>query len=301
MSIHDFPKATQTNERIFRLISYLLVAAMMASAVFTVFSLIQRIVPAWQPSWMAVLGFLIALDRLYTYRAFGKLQLFSQDWFFRVGTHWVMLLAVLKLLTGLTNGLPAFLAEIPLWRRNFAAYFFNAEYLIVVVIAILIWLLCGYFAGLLEKMGLDQALIDRDVAAIVRMDEQPPREKLLNLVIGIGGFLVVLTAALRVDLRALFAADLAGLRANLPPLAGGGAGTLLYFMLALGLFSMTRFISLHTRWNLQRLRVSRQLAVRWGLYSLAFITIITLVASLLPTRYSLGLLSILGYLINFIV
>lgn len=301
MNLRDFPEATQINERLFRLISYLIFAAMMASAVFTVFSLIGRIVPTWQPFWMAVLGFLMALDRFYTYGAFKKIQVFTQEWFFRVGTHWVMVLVVLKVLTGVAQGLPAFLAEIPLWRRNFAAYFFNVEYLIVVVIAILIWLLCGYFAALLDEMGLDQAIIDREVAAFTRRDEHSPREKLLNLVISIGGFLVLLTAATRVDIRALFAANFTDLRANLTPLTGGGAGTLLYFMLALGLFSMTRFISLHTRWNLQRLRVSRQLAGRWALYSLIFILVVAVIASLLPTSYSLGLLSVLGYLINFVI
>jgi len=66
------------------------------------------------------------------------------------------------------------------------------------------------------------------------------------------------------------------------------------------LLSQARYITLNTRWYLQKVPVSRSIAGNWALYSVSFLVLIVLVVSVLPTNYSLGLLSVLGYLLDII-
>ena len=126
------------------------------------------------------------------------------------------------------------------------------------------------------------------------------RQRLMAVVFGCGAVLMFLTALSRIDLRAFFANQ--GIQqAKLSSLAGGGGGTLLYFLFGLALLSQAHYITLNTRWFLQGVPVSRKIASRWALYSLGFLFLVVLVASMLPTNYSLGLLSVLGYLLDILL
>jgi hypothetical protein len=150
-------------------------------------------------------------------------------------------------------------------------------------------------------MGLDTALIERDSLSSVVRDQAPPRQRLMATVFGIGAVLMFFTAMTRLDISAFFIANSVSIRHNLSPLDAGGAGTLLYFLFALGLLSQGNYITLNTRWYLQRLPVSRDMASRWAFYSITFLLMIVVIASVLPTSYSLGLLSVLGYLIDIVL
>jgi hypothetical protein len=196
--------------------------------------------------------------------------------------------------------LDTLLAEIPLWQYSFGEYFFTSEYLVALVFAFLVWGLVGMITELMDEMGLDTALINREVLSAAVRDQGPPRQRLMAAVFGLGAMLMFLTALSRIDLRAFFA-NQGIVQANLSSLAGGGGGTLSYFIFGLALLSQAHYITLNTRWFLQRVPVSRKIASRWILYSLGFLFLIVLVASILPTNYSLGLLSVLGYLLDIFI
>jgi hypothetical protein len=301
MSLQDFPEETRINERIFRFVSYTLVALMLAAASMTLAQLITRLFFDWNPWYLGLICFGVALDRQYTYRTFKKLLLFSSEWVISFGSHLVIIALLVKVIVGVSHGLASFLVEIPLWRRGFVDYFLNIEFVSVLAIAMLTWFISGYFAELLDEMGLDQALIMRDVMAPVHGNQRPARDRLRAFVFGLGSGLVVITALIRVDVRAIFEGSTQLNIFDMPSLAGGGWSTLLYFMLGLALLSQTQFISLNTRWSLQRVPVHRKLAGQWALYSVLFLLIVAVMVSVLPTSYSLGFLSVLNYVIDFVV
>jgi hypothetical protein len=61
-------------------------------------------------------------------------------------------------------------------------------------------------------------------------------------------------------------------------------------------------MSLRTHWNRLRIPVSsRNLTRQWGIYSLFFVLILALIVSLLPSGESLGLFSLLGTLLGFLM
>jgi hypothetical protein len=289
------------NERTHRLISAILVSLMMASAGVTVAQVGHQIVPNWRGGYMAAIGLLFALECFYSHRALKKLSSFSREWIVLISTQWVVNLIVIKLIVTLSSGFDTLFAEIPLWQQSFGKNFFGTDYIVAIIFSILVWTFVRIIAELLDEMGLDTVLIAREVIASVPRDRPPPRQRLMATVFAIGGGLVFLTASARVDTRALFANESGVMRSGLSPLEAGGAGALLYFLFGLALLSQAQYITLNTRWFLQGVPVSRFIATNWAIYSVSFLILIVLVVSVLPTNYSLGLLSVLGYLVDIIL
>lgn len=289
------------NENIHRFISAALVSLMMASAGVTVAQFGHQIAPGWNGWYLAPIGLLIALERFYSHRVLKKQSSFSREWFVIISTQWVVNLIVIKLVVTLTDGLNALLTEIPLWQSSFGETFFDPSYLLAIGFAILVWIFVGIITELLDEMGLDNALIAREVIASVAQSHGPPRQRLMTTVFAIGGGLMFITAAGRVDARALFANEPGVLRTGLSPLEGGGAGTLLYFLFCLALLSQAQYITLNTRWFLQGVPVSRSITANWAIYTVSFLLILVLIVSVLPTSYSLGFLSVLGYLFDILI
>ena len=295
-------QGTGFNVTTYRWVSYGLVAAMMTCAAYTTVNLITHIRPTWQPWYVVVICLLVAVDRLYTYRRFRDWMVFSKEWLLRFGTELIIIVALTRLVVGVSHGWPAFLAEIPLWRQDFGTYFLIPEYWVVLILVLTTWAISGNFAALLDDIGLDEdEILKEAVAPLPR--RRSTRERLMSLFFGIGAVLVLFTALSRVDLRL----NVPGVNINqlvvldLPALAGGGGSTLLFFMLGLGLLSQTQFITLHVRWDTRSIPVSAILAGRWAIYSLGFLAILAALVSLLPTSYSLSPLELLHYLLNLVL
>jgi len=291
--MRNLSQAARSNEFTFKLTSNALVALMMTCAAFTLLSLIERVAPDWQPTYLPVLCLAVALERLYTIRRFKNMSIFSKEWAIAMLSEWVVILLLIKLVSGLSHGAAAFLAEIPRWTQDFNHFFLTADFILALVLVVLTWLLSGSFARLLAEMDLAQA-IQMELNPAIPDGRPPARERLMSLILSLGTALIMITGLVRVDLRTFLQNPAEFSFAALPALAGGGASTLLYFMLALALLSQTRFIDLHTRWSVQKIQVNHRLGQQWTAYSLAFLAIMAALVALLPTSYSLKTLTILG-------
>jgi hypothetical protein len=293
----EIPASTRLNESVFRTISYILVTLMIVCGVLTFGNLVNRYVNTWSTAATAIVSALIVLDRLYTYQKMKSFPILSEEWLLAVSTQWIVIIVVLKVVLGLVNGLSTFLEEIPLWVTNFQEYFLTPDFYLSMVIVTVVWVLGGHFAEILNGMGMEEALIERQ-SAVSPIRGIPPRYRLLSLVFNMGAFLIVITALARINLRVVFLGEEAPVLINIPALEGGGATTLLYFMFGLALLSETQFVSLNTRWALQGIRVERNLAVGWVFYSLLLLVGLALIAGFLPTSYGLGVLALLGYVLD---
>ncbi len=283
-------QGTGVNVGTYRLVSYALVAAMMACAALTVVNLITRLLPSWQPWYIVVVCFLVALDRLYTYRRFRDWMFMSKEWLLRFGTQLIVMIVLTRLVVGLSHG----------WRPFLTEFFFSDEFWVVLALVLATWAFCSNFAALLDDIGLDQQLTIQET---VDSGQKRPtaRQRLMSLFFSLGSVLVVFTALARLDLRAMLIDRTGFSLLGLPALAAGGGSTLLYFMLGLALLSQTQFITLHVRWDMQHIPVSRELAGRWAAYSLVFLVFMAVVVSLLPTGYSMGPIQVLSYLLSLVI
>jgi hypothetical protein len=302
MESQEVSKGSGLNTNAYRVISFGLVAAMIACAATTVVSLIAQFNPAWQLHYLIALCFIVALDRLYTYRLFRDWMILSKEWLLRFCTEWIILMALTKLMVGLSHGWNAFLAEIPLWQQDFSNNFFTDEFRFILIFVVITWLVSGNFAALLEEIGPEQiqnSLWDLQDYGLVKA--LPARRRLVGLYFSLGTTLVILTAISRLDLRSMLYNQSFSPRIEIPSWALGGASTLLYFMLGLALLSQTQFISLHVRWNIQRIPVNGKLARQWAVYSILFLVFVAIVVSLLPTGYSMNPLLALSYLLDKVI
>ena len=289
----EIPKSTLLNENVFRAISYILVTLMFFCGVLTFGNLVGPYMPTWPTTAIAIVCSLIVLDRLYIYQQTKSFSILSPERMLAAGAQWIVIILVLKVVLGAIDGFSTFLQEIPLWIIDFQKYFLTPDFYLSLGVAAIVWVLSGYFAEILDEMSIKQALIERQ-SAVVSV-EAVPRYRLLRLFFNIGAFLFLITALARINLRVVFMGEDAPILINIPALEGGGASTLLYFMFGFVLLSLTQFVSLNTRWALQGVRIEHDLALGWAFYSLLFLVILALVAVFLPTSYSQGALSFLGY------
>ena len=286
----------------FRFAGYGLVFLMMACVLMTLGSLIQNLSPNGHAGVIAGVLLFIVIDRLYTYRQLKSLTVLSSEWAIALGTQWVVIALVIRLLLSYANGLDAFLTDLSLFGRGYIETIFTPEFIGTMFLAFLVWVLTAQFLGLLDEIGLDVRVASREDAVHIPSEAVPAHQRLVNLIFSTGIFLVVLTVLGRINLRSTFS-DTGGIPTVIwNGLSGVEAGALLYFILGLALLSLSRLMSLQTHWNRQRIPVSSSNLVRqWGMYSLLFLLILAVIASLLPAGDSLGFFSILGTVVGFLM
>jgi hypothetical protein len=289
------------NQKVARSISILLVFLMMACGIMTIGNLVQSLVPGPYAGIIAGSMLFVVVERLYTYRHSKSLSFLSKEWAISLGTQWLVIALLIRLVYAYVDGFDVFLTDLSLFARGDLERLFTLEFVITLLFAFLAWALPAQFMGLLDEMGLDQELALRQASLPIQNDAVPPRQRLVNLTFGAGIILAVLAALTRVDLRATFADSSGFPQVTLNRLSGVEAGALLYFVFGLALLSLGRLMSLQTQWNQQRIPVSSQnLARQWGLYSLLFLLSLAVVVSLLPAGDSLGLFAVLGALLRFL-
>lgn len=289
------------NQKVARSISILLVFLMMACGIMTIGNLIQSLVPGPYAGIISGTMLFVVVERLYTYRHSKSLTLFSKEWAISLGTQWLVIALLVRLVYAYVDGFDVFLTDLSLFARGDLDRLFTLAFVMTLLFAFLAWTLPAQFMGLLDEMGLDQELALRQASLPIQNDAVPLRQRLVNLTFGAGIILALLAALTRVDLRATFTDSSGFPQVTLNRLSGVEAGALLYFVFGLALLSLGRLMSLQTQWNQQRIPVSSQnLARQWGLYSLLFLLSLAVVVSLLPAGDSLGFFSVLGTLLRFL-
>ncbi len=292
------------NERMFRSISYGLVFLMIVCIILAINSLIHNAIPDWASGVIAGVMIFILIDRLFTYQRYKSLKPFSSEWALTLGTQWVVILFFIRLLLSYANGMDVFVRDISRFVHGYIVEFFSPELVVTSLLAVLAWYLPTRFLELLDEIGLDQVLALREDPPPRSAQDNivPAHQRLLNLTLGLGIFLVILTALIRINLPAIFDNPAALPLVDPNRFSAGEAGALLYFILGLALLSQSRLMSLQTHWNLQHIPISsNNLFRQWGVYSIFFLLFLILIVGLLPTGHSLGLFSILSTLFIFLI
>ncbi len=294
--------SSNASQQVYSTISTVLVSLMMACVAVTGVLFGGKFIPDWHATYLPVFCTLVALEHITTFKRAKRLMVFSKSWFIFQLTQWVFILSVLKIVLLIAKRPDSLWLEIQLWQLDFFTYFFDTAYILAIFFIVLIWMITGYFANLLNEMSLEETLIRYETAVMAPVTAPPARERLLGIIFALGFILVILTAMMRINLRMLMMGEFEQLGVQpLPYMAAGAWNILLYFLFGLALMSQSQFARLNARWRFQKTQVTPRLAGQWAFYSVLFISLLALVASLLPTNYSLGFLSVLAYVLRFVI
>jgi hypothetical protein len=235
-----------------------------------------------------VLSFLVALEAIYTQRALKNKSFPDSEWVVSRGSEIIFILLVVKFAYYFGNGFDRLAIDLKLWRQDFSLFFLWGDYIFASFIIFLVWLFSTLFSAELVHLEIDEKELRLEQESGIFEARYLVRHRLVNMILFIGVGMVIMSTLLRLDvLKKWF---------DIPTLRAGVYNLLLYFLLGLVLLSMTQFNLLRANWLLERLPVRSEIAGRWFVYSFIFILLVTVVAGVLPTSYSVGLLGILHYI-----
>jgi hypothetical protein len=252
----------------------------------------SRLFPAWPTGYFIWVAIFITLEVLITHRATIETAAFSPEWLGYRVAEWIFNLLVVKIILYAVNGFAQIPADLLAWQRHFLVSFFNNEMIVATVFAMLVWFIVSQYVNLLHQLEHDPDLLDLERVGYALHDRKATRQQLMNMVFTLGAIMLILTALLNIDTGII----------QIAPATNHGYVWLMfaYFVFGLALLAQTQFDVLRSQWYLNRIPVSPNLAVRWAVFAGAVLIIFTLLAGVLPTRYSLGFLAALGWLITLV-
>ena len=266
------------------LTNYLIVSGLLTCAVIGAVQLGLQLSPAWNAWYVPIVCFILALESAYMtrYVRYGRLP---APWYVLRGVEVVVLYLMLRALLGLLRG--------PQPIPDIAANQIDGELLALAIVSLLIWLASWRMTSNLLDLDMLDPDLDREVIHAVAQEQFESRRSLISFVVILGVALTFLAGLLRVHLRSTNQIE--------PPGLYGVWHVVIYFFLALVLFSRTRLNLLRSGWVWERVPIGRRVGAHWITYTLLLLAIAVISALVLPTQYSLSLLGTLAYLLNFVI
>jgi hypothetical protein len=290
MSQQELFELFKRNERLTTLLTHFIASLMLVCAVISVVQIGEYLLPNWKGTYLIFLSLVVSLEAMVSHRAIRQIHIFTPEWTLYRVTEWITLLVGLKLFLYALHGFGQLWLDLPLWRQDFAQSFFTGEYLFDFILLFFVWSLANTFSGELSRLEGDEKVLQAERETGIIEHRPEVRRSLANLILALGAGMVMLAAFLRLDWEALWG--------NRAPPNADVLNILIYFLLALALLSLTQFSILRVRWILERVPIEHNLALRWLAYAGLFLFIMAALAFVLPTQYSVGLLAVLGYLLN---
>ncbi|MCB9136106.1 MAG: hypothetical protein H6636_11810, partial [Anaerolineales bacterium] len=284
-------EAFRWNETVATVAASLLLAGMMACLGVTLAGFGARLFPGWDGGYLPWLGFFIALEAVFSERHVHHETMFSKNRMIYRFSEVVMLTIALKFGLIFLRG-QSLLATLNLWRDDFLFNFLAGEFGGIWLVMMGIWMIINTLASLMYNLLDDTELLKPGSEPQYFSSRREIRRQLAGRILFLGAVMVFLTALTRADLKPVWG--------ELPPIEVGAVNVLLYFFLALLLLSQGQFAVLRATWIWQRIPVTRPMAMGWLRYSLIFLAVIALLVLVLPTGYSVGLLTLVKILFNVI-
>lgn len=260
-----------------------MVGVMMACVALGVARLAQEVFTEWSPTVFVMLPFIAALVGHYSYHAAHQQYISGVElWRYRA-IELIIMFLIIKLITYADTGMAVIWADMQRWAHE-PWTFFDLETLATWGMTVFAW--------------VEAQATANDMAAIqdptLYIGETPPMERLISRFGTGAAVLLVLTGLARVDVATLMH--------QRPPRAPGLIlHILVYFVVGLVLIGQLRYTGLQAGWRKQNYTILENLRARWGQYSLLLLGVALLIAFVLPTDYTIGLLDIAGYVIAIII
>jgi hypothetical protein len=241
--------------------------------------------PAWDIRGMVFACTLVVVEAFFSFWLIKHLPTAQRQIAYYRGTELVVLLLVLKIFADLRAGPAGLWNSFLLWPVQFPFNILTGQYLLTVLPALATWWAGYLFAKDLSLLGTEDASIMDE-----RFKTTPVHTVILQRFLGLGVF-VVMVAAIPAQTV---------VRISLPVVSNSIPAVVSYYILGTILLSLTRYISLETKWWEDSLHIPVQIPRRWFAYSALILAVLVLLISLLPTNYGMGLLQTLNAVLHII-
>ncbi|MEE8391943.1 MAG: hypothetical protein V3S14_14255, partial [Anaerolineae bacterium] len=273
----------------------LAVGVMTGCIALSLTDLIRLIDPTWNGTLLVVGCVLAALEAHYSHRLIRAREMRGADVTrFRV-IEIATIFILLKIGSYVGDRWVDILADIRAWPYDPLNILLDYETVAASALALLSWLASIQTAQDLEQIGEPPEHISLYVSPQERFVSPQerlvsPQERLANRFFWGGIVLLVIAGIARLGIATLL--DL-----RHPPVPGMVLNVLVYFLLGLVMLGQTHFTRLYRLWRARKIPVAERLTGRWARYSLVFIGLAALIAFLLPTSYTFGLLEVVATIV----
>jgi hypothetical protein len=251
----------------------------------------SRLYPTWEGNFLLWICLFIALEAVFSEERVRHFSIVSSRRIaYRVSEVILLTLALKVFLVYIRD--ETLWQSLSLWQEDFPLSFFGGEFGGVWTVMMVVWAISGSFAGQIYELVGDTDLLRPGSEPQFFTSRREIRRSLAGQIFFLGAVMVVLTVMSRVDLKAIWG--------ELPPVEVGAINVLIYFFLAFLLLSQGQFAVLRASWIWQRIPVTRPMALGWLRYSLIFLAVLALLILLLPTNYSLSLLTLAQIMFSFL-
>ena len=261
-----------------------LLMAVCIGIVFDAFA--GRLSPAWRLGYLPWASGIAALVGTLSESQVHRFSLMSGERLSYRLSETVVLILLLKIGFFIFNGLEFSLAELARYPSERLSAFFSGRFTALVGLSYIAWGFTIRMAGGLIDLSVDSEILEEGARPSMTTDRYELRSRMAGGILFLGAVLIVIATLTRADMR--------GLWGDAPIVASGAAGVIAYFCLAMVVFSLNQFSVLRGRWGWERTPIREGIARAWVKYAAAAITIVLVVAALLPTGYSLGLFEAAG-------
>ncbi len=255
----------------------LIVGLMVGCIAISLVQLVHALLPTWNKTYFIIAPILAALAGYYTrYLAMRRFL----DWgekFRMLMTEWVLMFVLLKIAGYIGDSWASVLADVRGWSDNFYVIF-DVETLAAFGLCLLAWQAAWATVQDIEEIA--------DPLPHYGSEDEFPMTRLRRR-FTIGGVLLFAMAGLAHT--GIATLDDSWTRSTLVILS-----VLAYFLLGLLLLGQMHFARLARLWESRKAQVESKLSVQWVQYGAALLALALVIAFILPTGYTVGLLD-LGY------
>lgn len=276
----------------FIIANYFLICLMISSLAVSFQQLIHVFSTDWNGNYIPFIGFCIGLIALRSRKATRDLAFLSAERTLRVLFEWILILLILKLLIYLINDPSQFLVDIWLWDDNFFKYFFNSDYIIAVVSAIVFWTIARTLGDPIDQLEEDKELLDQEKLGFTASDRTKARKRMIGSIFTLGVIQLIITTLLISEIPSLPFTEI--------PETKLLTGLVFYFLFGFLLIALNQYNLQKARWYLSDVIVSDFVAKRWFIFCIILVFSISLIAIFLPTKYILGFFPAIRQVINFL-
>lgn len=284
----SFDRFKQTQSLIL-LISRIIVSLMMGCVAVSVLQLASRINPGWSGNYLVILVVFISLERLLTFNHINNLDR-GPRFAYHIA-EWVTFAFGFRLLLMIKSSSGDLVGYLAQFTVNIASIF-TGEFVIGMTILAVSWLLSGSFIADIEELTYEELDLKWELG-ILENRRQSARESCKNRTLWLGLVMLFVAVLTRLDVKALFGPYEA--------LQAPVLNIMAFFLCGLALFCLMQFHVLQGRWIWQHISVPPSIGKSWIKYSVIFIAVVILLAYLLPTRYTFGLLDLVRFTISAII